>query len=200
MKGAKTVDEYLANVDQWQPELTRICEILRKTGLDESVKWGRPSYDCDGKLVVGVGGFKNHIAIWFHQGALLSDPEGVLQNAQEGRTKAMRQWRITSMKEIKARTIQAYVKEAVGHVREGKEIKADRSKPLVVPPELKAAFALKKNAKSKAGFEALTKGKQREYTDHISEAKREDTKQRRLEKILPMLAAGKGLHDKYRNC
>ncbi len=41
-------------------------------------------------------------------------------------------------------------------------------------------------------------GLQREYTDHIASAKRDETKQKRIEKILPMLVAGKGLHDKYR--
>lgn len=200
MKGAKTVDEYLTSVDQWGAEMTRVCEILRSTGLEESVKWGRPSYACDGKLVAGVAGFKDYFALWFHQGALLSDPDGVLVNAQEGRTKALRQWRMTSAKAIKVRAIKAYVKEAVEHVRAGKAITPDRAKALVLPPELVDALALKKNAKAKAAFDALPKGKQREYADHIAEAKKPETKARRLEKALPMIAAGKGLHDKYRNC
>ena len=33
----------------------------------------------------------------------------------------------------------------------------------------------------------LTKGKQREYADYIAEAKRDETKTRRLEKIVPMI-------------
>ena len=43
-------------------------------------------------------------------------------------------------------------------------------------------------------------GKQREYADHIASAKRDDMKNKRIEKILPMIAAGIGLNDKYRNC
>ncbi len=52
----------------------------------------------------------------------------------------------------------------------------------------------------KKAFDAMTPGKRREYADHISEAKRTETKTSRLAKILPMIAAGAGLHDKYRKC
>ena len=200
MRGSKTVEEFLEKEARWQPELTRLREIMCSTPLEETVKWGAPCYTLDGKLVVGLAGFKEHFALWFHQGALLSDPEQVLINAQEGRTKALRQWRMVSKKEIKVRTIKAYVKESIELLRAGKEIKPDRNKPLAVPPQLQAALKLKKNAKAKSAFATLTKGKQREYANYIAEAKREETKEKRLEKILPMIAAGKGLNDKYRNC
>ena len=36
--------------------------------------------------------------------------------------------------------------------------------------------------------------------ENIASAKRDATKQKRIEKVLPMIAAGAGLHDKYRNC
>ena len=42
----------------------------------------------------------------------------------------------------------------------------------------------------------------REYTraEYISDAKRDETKVKRLAKIMPMIQEGKGLNDKYRNC
>lgn len=196
MMRAKSVDAYIDSLELWKDELTKLREILNSTELEETVKWGGPCYTLDGKISVGMAAFKSYFALWFHQGALLSDPEKVLVNAQEGRTKALRQWRFASKKEIKVRTIKAYVKEAVELERAGKRIPADRSKPVVVPPQLKTALA--KNAKAKTAFSALTKGKRREYTDYIAEAKREETKQQRLKKILPMIVAGKGLNDKYR--
>jgi len=51
-----------------------------------------------------------------------------------------------------------------------------------------------------AAFGKLTAGRQREYAAHIASAKRDDTKQKRINKVLPMIAAGIGLHDKYRDC
>ena len=131
-----------------------------------------------------------------HQGALLKDPKGYLINAQEGRTKALRQWRMDSAKDIKPSIIKRFIKEAIGHVDDGKEIKPDRAKSLVMPPELKKALSANKRAG--AAFKKLTPGLQREYADHISGAKQEATKTRRIEKILPMTIAGKGLNDKYR--
>lgn len=196
MRCAKSVDDYIANTAHWQDEIIRLREILRATPLEEEVKWGAPCYTYGGKNVVGVGAFKSYFGLWFHQGALLKDSDGVLINAQEGKTKALRQWRMTSAKEIKPSIIKRYVKESIALAEQGKSIQANRDKPVVVPPQLKSAFG--NNKKAAAAYRKLRKGLQREYADYIADAKRDDTKVRRIEKILPMIAAGKGLNDQYR--
>ena len=198
MKRYKTVDEYIVGVGMWQDELVQLRKILNSTPLEETVKWGGPCYTYNGKNVVGLGAFKSYFGLWFHQGALLEDTGNHLMNCQDGKTKALRQWRMNSKKDISTRTIKAYVKEAIQLQEAGKEIKPDRSKPVVVPPQLKKALA--GNKKAQSSFKVLTKGKQREYADYIAEAKREETKATRIKKILPMISAGKGLNDKYRNC
>ncbi|MCH8335518.1 MAG: YdeI/OmpD-associated family protein [Proteobacteria bacterium] len=63
-------------------------------------------------------------------------------------------------------------------------------------PRIKKALA--KNAPTRKGFANLRPGLQREYTDHVVSAKRDETKTKRIEKILPMIAAGIGLNDIYR--
>ena len=198
MKRYKSVDAYIEGEEKWQKELVRLRQILTSTKLEEEVKWGAPCYTYQGKNVVGIGAFKSYFGLWFHQGAQIPDPNKVLINCQEGKTKALRQWRMESGKEIKATVIKQYVKEAIAVVDQGKEIKPDRSKPVVVPAILKKA--LTQNKKANTAFKALTKGKQREYTDYIAEAKQEKTKLNRIEKILPMIESGIGLNDKYRNC
>ena len=201
MPAAKTVDEYIQRQVRFGQEVARLREILLKTGMQEAVKWGAPVYMHAEKNLIGIGAFKEHFGLWFFQGALLSDPEGVLTNAQEGKTKALRQWRMESKKDIKARAIAAYAREAMALQDAGEEIKPKKpaTKGSVdLPPRL--AAALKKRAKAKKAYEALTPGKQREYANYIAEAKRDATKQSRVEKILPMIEAGVGLHDKYRNC
>lgn len=198
MKRAKTVDGYIRDADQWQSELRTLRGILNETGLVEEIKWGAPCYTHKGKNVIGLAAFKQWFCLWFHQGALLEDKDKVLVNAQEGKTKALRQWRMNSARDIKPRFIKRYAKEAMALVDAGKEIKADRSKPVDVPDELSKAMRRHKGAT--AGFRGLTKGKQREYAEHIASAKRDETKQKRIEKVLPMIAAGKGLNDKYRDC
>lgn len=198
MKRFKTVDDYIAGSETWSSELERLREILHATDLVEDVKWGAPCYTYSGKNAVGMMAFKDYFGLWFHQGALIDDTEGVLVNAQEGKTKALRQWRMSSRKEIKARAIKNYVKQAIDVIEEGREIKPARKTSLRVPTELTQALA--KNAKAKTAFGKLTPGRQREYAEYIAEAKRDATKETRLQKILPMIAAGQGLHDKYRNC
>jgi len=196
MTRAATVDEYIRNADRWKPELKRLREILLASGLEETIKWGAPCYTHNGRNVVTLGAFKSYVGVWFHQGAQLSDPKGVLVNAQTGKTKAMRQWRFENDKDIKPRILASYLKEACAIEDAGKAIKPDRAKPLALPPELTAALA--KNPKTKTAFNAMTKGKRREYADYIADAKRAETKARRIEKIMPMIAAGAGLNDKYR--
>lgn len=198
MKGAKTVDEYVAKCEAFGDVVARLREVLNGTPLEEGIKWGAPSYGYAGKNVVGIAAFKEHCALWFHQGALLEDAAGHFEDpaAVGSSAKAMRQWRFHSVKEVKARAIKAYVKEAMALVDDGKEIKPERGKAIEIPPELAALLA--KRAKLRKAFDALSPGKRREYADHVAEAKRADTKERRLEKIAPMIEAGVGLHDRYR--
>ena len=143
-----------------------------------------------------MAGFKSYFGLWFHQGALLKDEKKVLMNAQEGRTKTLRQWRMQTDKDIKPAIIKSYVREAIKLAREGKQIAPARKKPLVVPAELKKAF--RENKPAGEQFKSMRLGLQREYADYVADAKREDTKRRRIEKILPMINKGVGLHDKYR--
>lgn len=198
MKRFETVDAYIDEAEFWQDELRKLRKILNSTELQETVKWGAPCYTFDGKNLVGIGAFKSYVGLWFYQGALLADPEKVLINAQEGKTKAMRQWRFPTKKEIKSQLIKAYVLEAISLQKRGLEVKPARSKKLEIPPQLRTALA--KNKRVNAGFEALTMGKQREYAEYIADAKREETKASRIAKIIPMIKEGKGLNDKYRNC
>ena len=75
-------------------------------------------------------------------------------------------------------------------------IKSAPKKTLTIPAELNAA--LKKNAKLKQPFNALTLDKQREYADHVGPAKQQRTSLSRLEKITPMMLTGQGLNYKYK--
>jgi len=196
MKRYKTVDDYIDGSENWQDELRTLRKILSSTELQEEVKWGAPCYTYAGKNVVGIGAFKAYLGLWFYQGALLKDDQKVLINAQEGVTKALRQWRMNSAKEIRPAVIKRYVREAIQLVKDGRGIGPARKKRLALPPELKAA--LQQNEATNKKFSELTPGRQRDYVEYISSAKRAETKRSRVEKILPMIKSGAGLHDKYR--
>lgn len=72
-----------------------------------------PIYTLDTMNVVGMGAFKSYFGLWFFNGATLSDEHGVLINAQEGKTKSLRQWRFTSADELDDQRILAYLEEAI---------------------------------------------------------------------------------------
>lgn len=195
MEKTNSIDDYIENSPR-KEELIRLRQILLDCKLTEEIKWGAPTYTYQGKNVAGIAGFKSYVGLWFHQGALLKDKEKKLINAQEGKTKALRQWRFASAKEIQPRLIKAYVNEAIKVVKEGRSIKPSAKKKIELPAELANALKAKKVATI---FQTLTPFKQREYIEYVAEAARPETRQRRVEKILPMILKGIGLNDKYRS-
>ena len=70
--------------------------------------------------------------------------------------------------------------------------------PLVVPEDL--AAALKKNKAAAVSFEKFSPSHRKEYIEWITEAKREDTRLKRLTQAVEWLSEGKARHWKYENC
>lgn len=185
----------MQNTLQWQEALDELAGIIRRSDLDSSIKWGAEVFTFEGKNVVSYGGFKNYFALWFFNGVFLKDRYKVLVNAQEGKTRSLRQWRFTSIDQIEETKILQYIEEAIEVERKGLKIVPQRSVPISIPDLLVSAF---NDIELKAAFERLTPGKQNEYIVHINEARQEATKLRRIEKIKPMILQGIGLNDKYK--
>ena len=194
----KNAEEYINCHSYWEDELRQLHEMLLTTELKPEIKWGSPVYTLDGKNVVGIGAFKNHYGLWFFNGALLKENTALLVNAQEGKTKALRQIRFEKGEEVKTSVLFPYIEEAIQNQKEGKEMRPDTFKELVMPQEL--STVLDNDPELKEAYNKLSPGKRREYADYISEAKRDVTKMSRLEKIKPMIRNGVGLNDKYKNC
>ncbi|MBL7898291.1 MAG: DUF1801 domain-containing protein, partial [Crocinitomicaceae bacterium] len=140
--------------DQWAEELDLLYSIIRKTELKEEIKWGGPCFTLDGKNVLGLGGFKSYVGIWFHQGVFLKDQKKVLVNASEGKTKALRQWRFQSKKEIDTKLVKQYIDEAIINAKSGKELKPEKKPEIKIPDELVSLF--KKNTTARKNFNSLT--------------------------------------------
>lgn len=189
------VDAYFDKHPQWREQFLAFREVLLAVGLDEDIKWGIPAYLCDGKNLIGYAGFKQHCAVWFHQGVFLKDEAGKLSNAQEGKTQAMRQWKFAPGEEVPRDLLHAYALEAIENHKAGKKVKPV-SRELKVSAELEKA--MQEDSALREAFDSLTPGKQKEYAEHIGSAKQEKTRLSRLEKARPQILAGIGLHDKYR--
>lgn len=91
---------------------------------------GKPVYLFNKKNVVGIGGFKEYFTIWFFNGVFLKDEKKKLINAQEDKTKSLRQWRFTSKEEVNETEVLAYILEAIENEKQGKIIKPSKKKLL----------------------------------------------------------------------
>jgi uncharacterized protein YdeI (YjbR/CyaY-like superfamily) len=180
----------------FQAECAALKAILDKTPMQIAVKWGAEVYTHNGKNVVSYGGFKNHFCLWFYNGVFLKDPYQVLVNANGEKTKALRQWRFASADKIDEEKILEYVLEAIENEEKGLSWKPEKSAPAEIPPILEEAFA--QNTGLDEAFLSLTPFKQKEYIEHFISAKKVETQIARIEKAIPMILEGKGLHDKYR--
>ncbi len=194
-KNDSRVDDYLAKHEQWREQFLAFREVLLAAGLSEDIKWGIPAYLCDGKNLIGFAGFKQHCALWFHQGVFLKDAAGKLSNAQEGKTQAMRQWKFAPGEPVPRELLRDYALEAIENHKAGKKVKPV-SRQLQIPEELENAMS--SEGELREAFTGLTPGRQKEYAEHIGGAKQEKTRLARLEKARPQILAGIGLHDKYR--
>ena len=195
MEPAKTDKHIWDKVNSWLEELEFLKSIIAKTELTETTKWGGCVYVLDNKNVVGIGGFKNYFTIWFFNGVFLKDEKKVLVNAQEGVTKSLRQWRFISKDDVDESLVLEYIQEAIENEKQG--IKTQKAEVTVEMPEI-FQKELDVDANLAEAFLKFSPYKQKEFLEYIVEAKREETKRSRIEKIKPMIHENIGLNDKYR--
>ena len=192
-----SIRSYMARQEKFNDLLIELRKIIKKYPFEETLKWGMPTYVYDNKNLIGIGAFKNHVGIWFFQGALLKDKEHLLHNAQKGKTKAMRQMRFKGISDIDESVIGQYIQETIDNQKNG--LAVEISKPVKkVPLPTELSNYLKEHSSLADSFSRLSPGRQKEYAEYISSAKKEHTKSERLKKITPLIIKGTGLNDKYK--
>ena len=184
-----------------QPILKHIRKLVHFgcPEVEETIKWQFPSFMYKGMLC-GMAAFKNHCTFGFWKHELIFGKEKLAANGEE---RGMGQFgRITSLSDLpKDVVLLGYIKEAVRLNDEG--IKApSRAKPkkkaLIVPDYFMKE--LKKNTKALAVFEGFSYSHKKEYVEWLTEAKTDETRNRRLATTLEWLAQGKSRNWKYMNC
>ena len=192
----KTVEEYMQKHSEWSHILDPLRALLLDSELSETVKWGAPVYTLSDRNVVGLGAFKSYAGLWFFDGSLLTDADQVLVNAQQGRTRGMRQWRFQAEDDVNVTQVRSYITQAMANAKTGKHIVRKAKGAKKIPRIL--ADALDQNKHLATAFDEFTAGKQREFSEYITMAKKVVTRENRLAKITPMILRGEGLNDRYR--
>lgn len=176
-----------------------ICEALREIvqsaapDLEEAIRWSVPTYKGQG-LVCAIGGFKEHVSLVFFRGAELDDPRSLF--VKDAGSSSSRAIQFRSIREISPAPLKDLIQRAEKLDASGTPKPEVKRAEVPVPPALQKALA--KNKAARQTFEALPLSQRREYSEWIAGARKEETMQRRLKKTLEKLAAGEGLHDKYR--
>jgi uncharacterized protein YdeI (YjbR/CyaY-like superfamily) len=189
------VDAYITKSAVFaKPILIRIRKLVHAACPDvtETIKWGVPFYEHKGILIT-TPAFKKHCALIFWKGRLLFKEFSAKDNPR----KKFR--RLTSNADLPGdKILTGCIKQAIELNEAG--MKTPRSKPkskpkLVVPDYFLAA--LKKDIKALAVFGNFSPSCQREYVEWIIEAKREETRVKRLQTAIQWLATGKSRNWKY---
>lgn len=190
------VDAYIEKSrDFARPILSHIRETVHAAcpEVEETLKWGFPHFTYKG-ILCSMAAFKAHCALTFWKGEDVVGPEAVSEEA-------MGQFgRLTSVKDLPPRKVlTAYVNKAktlndAGTPGPISRRSRARGEP-EVPEDLQVA--LEKDKKAKATFEGLPPGQRREYVQWINEAKRSETRARRVAKSVKWLTEGKRRNWRY---
>lgn len=188
------VELYIEKAKQWKDEMTLLRSILLETALTETIKWGKPCYTYNDKNLVIIQDFKHHCDLVFFTGALLKDPEKLLEKAGEN-TQSARQLRFENLADIKRKKtiIKSFVKEAIENEKQGIKPVVEEKVELEKIVELENIF--KKNKAFTKAFRALTPGRQRAYHMFFAGAKQSETRVSRIEKYIPRIIDGYGIND-----
>lgn len=193
------VDAYIARqADFARPILERLRGQIHAAcpRCEETLKWSAPAFMYKGSILAQMAAFKAHAMFGFWQGKKVTGDT-------PGEREAMGSFgKLRSVADLPdAETMAALVRKAMTLVDSGE--KAPRplkhpKPPLETPPDLEAAFA--GNAAARSTFEAFPTSARRDYLDWLAEAKRPETRAKRLAQTVEWLAEGKRRNWKYESC
>jgi uncharacterized protein YdeI (YjbR/CyaY-like superfamily) len=192
------IDAYIGRQAAFaQVILAYVRELVHEAcpDVEETIKWGMPTFVHSGGILCGMAGFKQHASFGFWKHALVvGDDQPRVGMGSFGK--------LTTLDDLPPR------QQLLAHVRRAMALAAGhptvarrtvRAKPaLTMPADLGAA--LDGNPKAKAVFDGFPPGQRREYVDWITDAKRDETRQKRVLQAVEWLAEGKRRNWKYERC
>jgi uncharacterized protein YdeI (YjbR/CyaY-like superfamily) len=189
------VAEYIDGMPAWRPEFEALRPFLLRAGLEEDFKWRKPCYTHDGSNVVIFQPFKDICALLFFKGALLDDPDGALKEQGENTRSALR-LEFRSVADVKSAkpTITALAQDAIRVEQAGLSVPKrapDDDGPY--PDELQNLLAA--DPALREAWNRLTPGRRRGWLLHFTAAKQSKTRVARIERAIPQILEGFGMHD-----
>ena len=189
------IDAYIAKAQPFaRPILEQVRERVHAVipDVEEAMKWGHPTFCRNGQIVLGTAAFKAHAVVHFWRAKELGFPT---------RNEAMGQLgKLTGLENLPP-GLDSMIASASELASRSRPPPRSRPKPKPMPPlhpELEAALG--KAPKAKATFEAFPPSCRRDYLDWVNEAKRHETRAKRIATTIEWLSEGKRRNWKYENC
>lgn len=194
------IDLYISkSADFAQPILNYLRVLIHKTCPDvqETIKWGFPHFVYKDEILCSMAAFKHHCAFGFWKAQLMKD-KTLIENAKSESTMG-HLGKITSIKDLPSeKKLISLIKEAMALNEKGIKVskKVVRSnKEIDIPDDFQSA--LSKNKKAKVVFDTFPPSHKREYIEWITEAKRDETRQKRIRLAIELISEGKHRNWKY---
>ena len=202
------VDLYIAKARPFaQPILEHLRELVHKAcpSVVETIKWSRPFFEYKGVILGNMSAFKEHCSFGFWG----EEVSAVLRDAKVLQPDAMGSLgKLTSVADLPARKqMLDLLRQATAFIDKGEYTSpiAARHKVVKAPsvaPQAPPAFAtaLKANKKAAAVFAAFSPSCKKEYVEWIADAKRTETRDKRIATAIEWISEGKQRNWKYQNC
>jgi uncharacterized protein YdeI (YjbR/CyaY-like superfamily) len=192
------IDTYISEAAPFaQPILKHLRKVIHAAApkeMVETIKWNFPHFEYQG-ILCSMAAFKRHCALIFWKGPLIFE-------GAEKESEAMGQFgRLTSVDDLpEEKTLASYIRKAAelnaAGVKSPARAQSDKkAATLEVPDYLTAALAA--NAKAKKTWDAFSYSCRKEYVEWLTDAKREETRRKRLATTLEWLAEGKSQNWRY---
>jgi uncharacterized protein YdeI (YjbR/CyaY-like superfamily) len=192
------IDAYIARqADFARPILEHLRRIVHEAApeVEETIKWGMPHFTYDGRLFAGMAAFKAHATFGLWQAGPVLGETGAERDA-------MGQFgRLASIADLPAeQALKDIVRRAVLEAGKGPKPRPKKApKPeLQTPVELD--LALDSNPAARATFDGFAPSCRREYVEWVVEAKRPETRDKRIGQAVEWMAQGKKRNWKYEKC
>jgi uncharacterized protein YdeI (YjbR/CyaY-like superfamily) len=192
------IDAYIARQAEFaRPILEHIRRMLHAAGpeLDETIKWSMPHFTYKGRIFAGMAAFKAHVTF-----SLWRAGEVLAQTGAEH--VAMGQFgRLTSLADLPPETELGEIIRRAAAITEAGPIPRPKKSPkpeLPTPDDLREA--LDAEPRAAATFDAFPPSCRREYVEWVTEAKRPETRAKRIAQAVEWMAEGKRRNWKYETC
>ncbi len=189
------IDAYMAKAAPFaRPILTHLRQLVHATipDLVETIKWGMPHFLYAGKILAGFAAFKAHAAFVIHGDGRQGDAMG-----QYGKIAALSD--LPSAADLAVKLLEAKARiDTAGTALKSKAAPKVPKADIAMPEDFAAELARSQGARAR--FDGFAPSHRREYLEWVNEAKRPETRAKRIAQASEWISEGKKRNWKYEDC